>query len=89
MNPLAGSAPPRKMTAAVSIDLRASQPLPADPHTELQLTGEVVRLGGTVIFAAASVTRPDGEIVAVSSGTFIRRAKNPRGETPCDPNGAA
>ena len=75
--------------AAVSIDLRTSQPLPAGPHTDLALSGEVVRLGGTVIFAAATVTRPDGEIVAFGSGTFIRRPKNRRGDAACEGNDVA
>ena len=75
--------------AAVSVDLRTSQPLPAGPHTDLQLSGEVVRLGGTVIFATASVTRPDGETVAFGTGTFIRRPKNRQGDRPCERNGAA
>ena len=75
--------------AAVSIDLRASQPLPAGPDAELRLSGEVIRLGGTVIFASASVTRLDGETVAFGTGTFIRRPKNRPGETSCKPNSAA
>ena len=75
--------------AAVSIDLRTSQPLPAGPDSDLQLSGEVVRLGGTVIFAAATVTRANGEIVAFGHGTFIRRPKNHQGEAPCDRNGVA
>src|SRR5207244_5462793 len=75
--------------AAVSIDLRTSQPLPAPPHSQLLVRGEVVRLGGTVIFATASVTRPHGETVAFGTGTFIRRPKNRPGEPPCERNGAA
>jgi uncharacterized protein (TIGR00369 family) len=74
--------------AAVSVDLRMSQPLPAGPHTDLHLAGEVVRLGGTVIFATASVTRPDGETVAFGTGTFIRRPKQRQGEPRCERNGA-
>ena len=75
--------------AAVSIDLRTSQPLPAGPQTDLQVNGEVLRLGGTVIFATANVTGPDGETVAFGAGTFIRRPKNRPGATPCERNGAA
>ncbi len=75
--------------AAVSVDLRTSQPLPAGGHTDLHLTGEVVRLGGTVIFATATVTRPDGETVAFGAGTFIRRPKNRSGAAPWERNGAA
>jgi uncharacterized protein (TIGR00369 family) len=75
--------------AAVSVDLRTSQPLPAGRHTDLHLTGEVVRLGRTVIFATASVTRPDGQTVAFGTGTFIRRPKNRPGAAPWERNGAA
>lgn len=74
--------------AAVSVDLRTSQPLAAGPHTDLHLTGEVIRMGGTVIFASAGVTRPDGETVAFGTGTFIRRPRKRPGGT-CKPNGAA
>jgi uncharacterized protein (TIGR00369 family) len=75
--------------AAVSIDLRTSQPLPAEPHADLQVCGEVVRLGGTVVFATATVARSDGETVAFATGTFIRRPKHRPGEVPCEHNGAA
>jgi len=75
--------------AAVSIDLRTSQPLPAEHDARLQVSGDVIRLGATVVFAAATVTRTDGQTVAFGSGTFIRRARNRQGEPRCEPNGAA
>jgi acyl-coenzyme A thioesterase PaaI-like protein len=75
--------------AAVSIDLRSSQPLPAERHTHLHVSGEVIRLGGTVVFVAATVTRADGETVAFGTGTFIRRPKQRQGEPRCERNGAA
>jgi len=66
--------------AAVSIDLRMSQPLPAERDAHLHVSGDVIRLGATVVFAAATVTRTDGETVAFGSGTFIRRPRNRQGE---------
>lgn len=74
---------------AVSVDLRTSQPLPADRHAPLYVSADVIRLGGTVAFATATVTRTDGETVAFGSGTFIRRPKHRPGEAPCERNGAA
>jgi uncharacterized protein (TIGR00369 family) len=64
----------------VSLEIKTSTPGAARPREPLRLSGRVVRLGGTVIFAEASATM-DGELIATSSGTFLRRRKPPKQPT--------
>jgi acyl-coenzyme A thioesterase PaaI-like protein len=58
----------------VSLEIKTSTPGGAQSGEPLRLSGRVIRLGKTVIFAEASAIR-DGELIATSSGTFLRRSK--------------
>jgi uncharacterized protein (TIGR00369 family) len=63
--------------SCVSLEIKASTPGGGRSGDTLRLSGRVVRLGGTAIFAEASAVR-DGELVATCSGTFLRRRKPSR-----------
>jgi len=65
--------------SCVSLELKASTPGGGRAGDPLRITGTVLRLGGTAIFAEARAMR-DGELVAACSGTFLRRRKPPRGQ---------
>lgn len=61
--------------AVVSVQLQTSQPLPAWRDAPLAVNAEVVRLGGTMVFAVATITGPHDETVAFANGTFVRRPR--------------
>ncbi|MDT7598164.1 MAG: hypothetical protein QOK26_241 [Pseudonocardiales bacterium] len=67
--------------SCVSLELKASTPGGGRAGDTFRITGKVLRLGGTAIFAEATATR-DGELVATCSGTFLRRRKPPRPQRP-------
>lgn len=63
--------------SCVSLEIKASTLGGGRSGDTFVLSGRVLRLGGTAIFAEANAVR-DGEIVATCSGTFLRRRKPPR-----------
>jgi uncharacterized protein (TIGR00369 family) len=63
---------PRGETA-FSLELKVSQPQPVLLGRTMGVRGNVVRSGGTIIFAVADVVEEGGEIAAQASGTFLRR----------------
>ncbi len=63
--------------SCVSLEVRAATPGGARAGDTVTLRAQVLKMGGTAIFAEATAHR-DGQLVAAGSGTFLRRRKPPR-----------